>query len=63
MPRNASTRAGRLLLGVIVAGSLLPVGGGCGGSSGPGTVVQPTAEHAKHNADMKSFMEKQGKAK
>jgi hypothetical protein len=57
---NASACASRLLLGLILVGSLLPVGGGCGGGSGPGTVVQSTAQHTKHTTDMKNFMEKQG---
>ena len=61
MRRNASTRAWRrILLGLIVVGSLMPVGGGCGGGSDSGTVVKPNVEHANRNAEMKNFMEKQG---
>jgi hypothetical protein len=60
MRRNASTRAGRLLLGVIMAGSLLPVSGGCGGGSDSGTVVKTSAEHTRRNKEMEEFMKKQG---
>jgi hypothetical protein len=57
---NASTRAGRLFLGVIMAGSLIPVGAGCSGGSDSVDVVRPSAEHAKRNKEMEDFMKKQG---
>jgi hypothetical protein len=61
MRRNASNRAGRFLLGLIVAGSLLPIESGCGGGgAAPGTVVQPSVEHTKRNKEMENFMKTQG---
>jgi hypothetical protein len=54
----ASTRTGRLLLGVIFAGCLLPVDG-CS-TSDSGSVVKPSSDHAKRNKEMEEFMKKQG---
>jgi hypothetical protein len=45
---------------MIMAGFLLPVGGGCGGGSEPGTVVKTDAGHAKRAREMENFMKTQG---